>query len=64
MPNLPTVTIEQIAAGVRHSDFMADNPCMRSNMKTVIEIALKKLGIAAPIRIDLENGHSLIVAQI
>lgn len=64
MADIPTVTIEQIAVAVRHSDFMLENPVMLKNVGTVIELALKKLGIAAPIRVDLGNGHCLIVAVV
>lgn len=53
-----TTTVEQLARAVMHSDFYLDEDCP-SGIEKALEIALKKIAIASPVRINLGNGHFL-----
>lgn len=54
------VTIRQLGQAVRSCDTF-NHKVSIPNMEHVLEIALKKLALAAPIRVDLGNSHYLIV---
>lgn len=57
--NAPTVvTIREIGQAVRSCDTYNRSAGIQ-NMEHILEIAFKKLALAAPISVDLENGHFL-----
>jgi hypothetical protein len=58
------VTLDHVSRAVRSSDFVMESQGYQPSIEETIEIAVKKIGIAAmaaPVRLDIGNGSFLVI---
>ena len=57
------VNINDIARAVMSADSFNQNVELE-DIKHIVEIALKKVALAAPVHVDLDNGHYIAMVVV